>query len=316
MQSPHKKILIIKLGAFGDFVQAFGVMRAIRKAHPTAFISLLTTSPFVDLALSSGYVDECHIDVRPKWYELKAWVDLSRWLNVSSFERVYDLQNNDRTSLYFKLFYHRPEWVGVAKGASHRNTSPQRVRGHGFDGHVQTMALANITGVEVDDLSWMDADLSRFNLQNPYVLLVPGSAPEHAEKRWPAKYYGELAGKLWGKYNLRPVLIGTSSEKDVIRKIIEICPEVLDLSGQTQIRDLPALARNAVAALGNDTGPMHVIGPTGVPSLVLFSSVSNPVRHKPLGKNVFALQDDKLDDLSVNKVMDEFYSRLLKAAHA
>ena len=118
MQSPHKKILIIKLGAFGDFVQAFGVMRAIRKAHPTAFISLLTTSPFVDLALSSGYVDECHIDVRPKWYELKAWVDLSRWLNVSSFERVYDLQNNDRTSLYFKLWLFAMLWATLLNSLS------------------------------------------------------------------------------------------------------------------------------------------------------------------------------------------------------
>lgn len=311
MQSPRERILIIKLGAFGDFVQTFGVMRAIRKAHPRAFITLLTTSPFVELAMSSGYVDECHVDVRPRWYELKAWADLSRWLNVASFQRVYDLQNNDRTSLYFKLFHRKPEWVGVAKGASHRNSSPDRIKGHGFDGHIQTMALANITDIEVDDLSWMDADLSRFNVEDPYVLLVPGSAPEHVEKRWPAKFYGELAAGLWSKHRLRSVLIGTSAEKDVIQEIVRICPEAMDLSGKTQIQDLPALARNAKAAIGNDTGPMHVIGPTGVSSLVLFSSVSNPVRHKPLGQNVFVLQANSLDDLSVSQVMDEFCSRLL-----
>jgi ADP-heptose:LPS heptosyltransferase len=312
VQVPQEKILVIKLGAFGDFVQALGVMRAIRQAHSTAHITLLTTKPFVDIAISSGYVDECHIDVRPKWHQLKAWAELSRWLNISSFWRVYDLQNNDRTALYYKLFLDKPEWVGVAKGASHRNISPRRTQGHGFDGHIQTMSLAGITDIEIDDLSWMKTDIDRFNLKEPYVLFVPGSAPGHIEKRWPARSYGELAKELWTEYRVRAVLIGTSAEKNVIQDIVKICSEAINLSGQTRIDDLPALARGAQAAVGNDTGPMHVIGPTGLPSLVLFSAYSNPNRHKPLGKNVFVIQEENLADLSVSMVLSELYTKLPK----
>ena len=314
MQPLQEKILIIKLGAFGDFIQAMGVMRAIRQVHSQAHITLLTTKPFVNLALSSRYVDECYVDVRPKWYQLKVWAGLSRWLNGQSFQRVYDLQNNDRTSLYFKFFQRKPEWVGVAKGASHRNISPQRTQGHVFDGLLQTVAKADILNVEIDDLSWMESDVSKFPLSEPYVLLVPGSAPGHPEKRWPAAFYGEIAQILWSEYQIRPVLIGTASEKDVIENILHCCPEAKNLAGETQIQDLPALARGAVAALGNDTGPMHVIGPTGIPSLVLFSSYSNPVRHRPLGANVFVLQEKELEDLTVGTVMDEIRSRLLATA--
>ena len=54
--TPH--ILVIKLAALGDFVQALGPCAAIRQHHKDARITLLTTAPFEDLARQSGYFDE------------------------------------------------------------------------------------------------------------------------------------------------------------------------------------------------------------------------------------------------------------------
>jgi hypothetical protein len=50
-----KRILIIKLAALGDFVQAFGPFAAIRAYHPESHITLLTTPPYVALALHPAY---------------------------------------------------------------------------------------------------------------------------------------------------------------------------------------------------------------------------------------------------------------------
>ena len=41
----YRRILVIKLGALGDFVQALRAMAEIRRAHPGAKITLLTTPP-------------------------------------------------------------------------------------------------------------------------------------------------------------------------------------------------------------------------------------------------------------------------------
>ena len=41
-----RRVLVIKLGALGDFMQALGAMRVVRATHPTARITLLTTEPF------------------------------------------------------------------------------------------------------------------------------------------------------------------------------------------------------------------------------------------------------------------------------
>lgn len=304
-----KNILVIKLGALGDFIQALGPMAAIRRHHPHDRITLLTTKPFEAFARESGYFDEVILDGKPRWYEFKKWIALRDQFHAARFDRVYDLQNNDRTGLYFKLFIApKPEWVGIAKGASHQNTSPDRTKGHAFEGHVQTLGLAGIKNIEVDTLDWMQADLSQLDLKKPYVLIVPGSAPQHPQKRWPSKQYGELAVEL-AKKGYQPVIIGTKIEQEIAGKIISVCKDAYDLTGKTGLKDIVVLARGAAAAIGNDTGPMHMIGPTGCPSVVLFSSYSNPVKHRPKGANVDVIQVGNLEVLEVATVLKKFKPR-------
>ncbi len=297
------RILVIKLGAFGDFVQAFGPMRAIRRHHPDAHITLLTTKPFAELAHACGLFDSILFDPRPTWYQPAAWVALKRQLNGGKFKRVYDLQNSDRTALYFKLFSPKPEWVGAAKGASHENASPLRSAGHAFEGHQQTLALAGITDVSIDDLSWMTAETARFDLPALYVLVVPGASPKRPLKRWPADHYGMLCRQLH-EAGYTPVIIGAAADAHIAAAIKETCANAIDLTGRTQMTDIPALARNAAFAVGNDTGPIHMIAPTGCKTLVLFSKDSNPVKHKPLGAQVYTMTKDDLAGLAPESVMD------------
>lgn len=295
-------ILVIKLSALGDFIQALGPMAAIRKHHPNAHITLLTTRPFEKFARQCGYFDEIWLDDRPKIFNPKGWLALTKKLNNGRFIRVYDLQNNDRTALYLKLFKHKPEWVGAARGASHRNASPERTAGHAYDGHVQTLALAGISAIEIDRLEWMTGDLSDFALKDPYILLVPGCAPQHPQKRWPDENYAALAIYLIEK-GYQPVLIGTQNDAEVTDFIAGQCPQALNLTDQTTFEQIATLGRSAAGCIGNDTGPMHLIAATACPSIVLFSGYSNPVRHAPKGEHVKILQEKSLKDLSLDTVI-------------
>lgn len=299
----QERLLVIKLGALGDVIQALGPMAAIRRHHSRSHITLLTTKPYEDLLRRSGYADDILIDARPRWHDIRGWRDLRRRLNRGQFTRVYDLQNNDRTSFYLRLFSFRPEWVGAARGASHRNTSPERTAGRAFEGHVQTLALAKIKDVKLDDLSWMTGKYAAdFGIPEPYVLLVPGSAPDRPEKRWPPEYYAQMAQNFTHR-NIRSVILGTRADSTAAATIRQTCPEAFDLTEKTSLMDIACLARNAGGAIGNDTGPMHIIAATGCPSIVLFGLHSNPARHAPMGPAVICLQKDNSFDLSVLDVM-------------
>lgn len=300
-----EKILIIKLGALGDFIQAFGPIAAIRQHHSGAHVTLLTTAPYKDLAAQSGYFNSIIIDEKPKWHNVTGWMKLGKKLAAENFSRVYDLQNNDRTSFYLRLFpaHKRPEWVGAAPRASHRNTSPERTAGHAFDGHVQTLALAGIKNITIDPLNWLKADISAFAIQSPYVLLVPGSAANRTEKRWPIPYYLALAQSL-EKRGFQIVVLGSSAEKDLALFLADGVSSLIDLSGRTTFGHIATLARHAAYAIGNDTGPMHLIAATGCRSLVLFSGASNPLRHAPKGEKVAILQEKSLKDLKPETVLE------------
>ena len=299
-----ERILVIKHGALGDFVLAFGPFKAIRRHHPHARIVLLTTAPYADFAAESGLFDEIWIDERASLF--RPWKTLAtiRRIARARFTRVYDLQTSTRTDSYFSLLppWRRPQWNGTARGASHRYDDSRRASMHTLERQAAQLAVAGIDDVRLPDLSWVARDTSRFGLPRRYVLLVPGGSAHRLEKRWPARKYGRLADALH-QHGLTSVLIGAEAEVDVIRDIRKYCPSALDLTGATDFGDIVALARRATSAVGNDTGPMHLIAASGAPSVVLFSSASDPARARPRGRAVRVLQRNDLAVLSVDEVV-------------
>jgi ADP-heptose:LPS heptosyltransferase len=306
----QENILVIKLGALGDFIYALGPMAAIRKHHNVARVTLLTTKPFEKMGRECGYFDDVIVDKKPKYFDIFGWLSLRKTLNQGQFSRVYDLQNNDRTEVYLKLFSPCPEWVGAAKGASHRNASPERVTGHAFLGHTQTLALGGIENVVLDPLLWMKGEAHTFALLPPYVLIVPGCSPTHPEKRWPVEHYRTVIAKLV-RHGYQAVILGTKDDAEATGKIMRgfLEKDVVDLTGRTSLFDIPDLARGAVVAIGNDTGPMHICAVTGCPVVMFFSNqTSSIIKHAPpKSDGVFAFERDDLKDISAQMAIDAFF---------
>ncbi|MBI3452815.1 MAG: glycosyltransferase family 9 protein [Rhodospirillales bacterium] len=284
-------ILVIKLGALGDVIQALGPMAAIRAHHSQARIMALTAKAFAPLIAASPYADEVWIDARPAFWNLGGIARLRTRLRAGNFSRVYDLQTSDRSSFYFRLFPSRarPQWSGIARGCSHPHANPARDRMHTIDRQADQLAIAGIARVPPPDIAWLRADIARFALPRPFGLLIPGGSARRPEKRWPAARYGELAKKLAGR-GLTPVVIGLPEEAPLATEIAAICPTVRDLTGQTSLAEIAALARAAAVAVGNDTGPMHLSAVVGCHSVVLFSAASDPALCAPRGARVTVLR--------------------------
>jgi ADP-heptose:LPS heptosyltransferase len=296
-------ILVLKLGALGNVVLSLSAFAAIRRYHPGARITLLTTAPYAGWMAASPWFDSVLTDTRPAWWNLAAVLRLRGLLREGHFDRVYDLQTSARSSHYFRLFPPggRPEWSGIAPGCSHPDRAPDRDRIHDIDRQHGQLRQAGITDTPPADLSWCRGDIARFALKRPFALLAPGSAPHRLLKRWPAAHYRILATWLT-REGITPVVIGSAAERALAG---EICagttlpgdtgtgvpasrPGVTppgaaarNLTGQTSFGDLADLGRAAVLAIGNDTGPMHLLATAGCPSLVLFSRDSDPSRCVP-----------------------------------
>ncbi len=302
-QLSQQKILVIKLGALGDFVQATGPMAAIRAHHWGAEITLLTTAPFAELARAAPYFDRVWIDARPSPFDLAGLWRLRAKLRDAGFTRVYDLQTSSRSSNYFHLMGpgNRPEWSGIAQGASHPHSNPARDAMHTLERQAEQLRLAGINEVPPPDLSWAAGDARKFALPRPYILLVPGGAKHRLDKRWPAGRYALLAN-VAAKAGLTPVIIGGLDEREAGREIARACPAVRDLTGRTSFGDIVALAQSCAYAVGNDTGPMHLIVAAGARATVLYSGASDPALTQPRGAAVTVLRRKNLALLSVDEV--------------
>ena len=300
---PGSGILVIKLGALGDFIHALGPMQAIRDHHAEARITLLTRPTYHELARRSDLFDAIQSDQEPEIWNIAGLLRLRRSLRSAQYTRVYDLQTSDRTGLYYRLLGPgaRPEWSGIVPGCSHYHHYTRPTLIHTIDRQAEQLRIAGIPNVPRPDLSFMDGVIGRFDLPDRFVLLVPGSSPRMAIKRWPAAAYGELAVRL-ARRGLTPVVLGGAEEADAIAAILALCPEAISLQGQTTIFDIPALSRQAVGCAGNDTGPMHMAAMAGCPTVAIFSTASFPDKAAPRGPAVTVLVRERLSDLPVDEV--------------
>jgi ADP-heptose:LPS heptosyltransferase len=303
MATAEERILVIKLAALGDIVQALGPFAAIRRHHAAARITLLTTAPYAPLMRRAPCFDSVSEDTRPRWSDLRGWRDLRRWLRGGGFSRVYDLQTSDRSSFYFRLFWPGPwpEWSGIARGCSHPHANPRRDFLHTVERQADQLRMAGIAEVPAADLDWIAADVEHLDPGGRLALLVPGGAPHRPAKRWPVEAYGELASRLAAR-GLTPLVLGSESETAVGRRIVEACPSARDLTGRTDLVDLVGLARRAAFAVGNDTGPMHLIAAAGCRSVILYSAESDPALCGQRGPAVDILRRADLAALAVDEV--------------
>ena len=306
------KILVIKLSALGDFVLAFPAFERIRAAHPGAKITLLTTPPYESLAKSSPFFDKVETDGRPRGPA--GWLALVLRLRRERFDRVYDLQNNDRTNLYFQaLRPFPPAWSGVAAGASLPHSNRARMDMHALERQAEQLQAAGIwpdaptrpLSAAPPDISWILAKAPKARAApippRPVVLLIPGSSAHRPQKRWPIDHYGRLAKGLQAA-GFDIVIVGALAESELAHAIQRHAPRARDLTGRTDFAQIAVLGARAALAVGNDTGPVHLIAAAGAPTIALFSSASDPALCGPRG-HVTVFQAPDLADVEVETVL-------------
>lgn len=313
--SPRKveKILVIKLSALGDFVLALAAMKKIREAHRKAHITLLTTPPFEALAKTCPYFNRVETDGRPE--NFGQWMALRKRIRAAGYDRVYDLQTSAHSGRLFQTLRPKPPaWSGIAFGCALPHKNPLRNSMHTLERQADQLMYAGIWPdaptepgtAPVPDLSWIwknqpaERPVPGAVKPRPYVMFVPGGSAHRPEKRWPVEKYGELARILYSK-GFDIVIIGGPQETPLAHAIQREVPRARDLTGRTDFARIAILGAKAALAVGNDTGPLHLAAAAGAPTVVLFSSASDPALSAPRGQ-VAVLRAERLSDLAVATV--------------
>ena len=316
-----KKVLVIQAGSIGEFVLSLAAMKRIRQAHPHAKITLLTVPQFEALAKASPYFNRIETTARPG--SPGEWLALRGEIKQARYDRVYDLESSPSSRFLFQLLRpFPPAWSGAAPGARLRHRNPGRERMHTLERHAEQLMVAGawpdapITPGDAPppDLSWIlrrapeARPVPGAAAPKPFVLMVPGGGENRPEKRWPVARYAELARQLKARgYDI--VIIGGPQESAMARAIQKTVGQARDLTGRTDFAQIAVLGARAVLAIGNNTGPMHLIAAAGAPTIALFDGAADTLLSAPRG-HVAVIQAPTLAELPVETVATAAWSLL------
>lgn len=102
-------------------------------------------------------------------------------------------------------------------------------------------------------------------------IAVGAGAAYGSAKCWPPERFAQALNQLQRERDADVVLFGTPAESEVSAAIqAGLARPAVDLTGRTQIAELPALLSRCSAFLGNDSGAMHVAAAVGLPVVAVF----------------------------------------------
>ena len=304
-------ILIIKHGALGDLIQITSSLKSIRQKYPDSKITLLTDIKFKFFSDRIIFVDEIIYENRPSFFRIDKWLTIILKIIKRRFNIVFDLQNSDRTSVYYffiKLFNSKTVWSGNRRGGKLKY-HPKNFESIPIKDRIKNqLVLMDIEIYDKPDISWM-MKKNIINLpNNDFVILLPGSSPEHKHKRWPAEKFAELANYLKEK-KIDSIILGQShSEGEELKKIKLLAPKIIDFSDQ-DLDCLATTASKAIGAIGNDTGPTFVAAAAGCPITWLLSNHTDPNITQLLGSKVNTLKKDNIIDITIDEVKNNLAFR-------
>jgi heptosyltransferase-2 len=109
--------------------------------------------------------------------------------------------------------------------------------------------------------------------------LFPGAnAPA---RRWPAERFGAAARALLAD-GVRVAVLGGVGERGLTSEVAAAADGAVDLGGRTDLVDLAAVLSLCDLVVTNDTGPMHLAGAVGTPTVSLWGS-SDPEEVRQAG---------------------------------
>ena len=123
-----------------------------------------------------------------------------------------------------------------------------------------------------------------------WIVVNPNASSLIAVRKWPLDRYAALIERLLGDSRNVCIITGTAAERDAARFIVDRVPSdrVVDMTGETTLRDLIDLFNVSSLLITNDSGPAHFAALTDIAVLVFFGP-ETPRLYGPLSRRCTTL---------------------------
>ncbi|GIC33872.1 ADP-heptose:LPS heptosyltransferase [Vibrio cholerae] len=285
--SPPKSVCFLRLSAIGDVCHAVAAVQALQKHWPETKVTWIIGKVEAQLLQGLDNVELIVFDKKAGWAGMKSvW----RQLKGRRFDALVHMQLALRASLLtlgiraqYKVGFHRKrakegQWLFTNCKITDTESS------HVLDSF---FSFIEYLGVPRSQPTWslpitpQDHAFARQQLQDkPSVIICPAASKD--ERNWPTAHYAEFADYVVSQ-GYQVVLCGSPAprEQQLANQIADLMTQpVVNLVGQTSLKQLAALLGEAKLVLAPDSGPAHIATTQATPVLGLYAH-SNPKRTGP-----------------------------------
>lgn len=301
-------ILVIKMSALGDVIQALPVISVLKEGFQGSRIHWLVEEAAEPVVRCHPGVDRVLVSRRSAWPKQlrrpETWpaaISQIRAL-VSELRKPYDLAIDLQGLLKSGI------WMGLAKAqrkvgfrwARERlnrlflNEAVGGINGelHAVEKYLQLTAWLGCPKVKKPEFGLRAPQESKSRMRSllasqgwdpdsPWAVLVPSA--RWPSKRWSQMGFAKLGDRLAGSLGLQVALVGVGQDRPLLEGIRgKMLNRSLNLAGSTDIPALMAMLEMAKVVVSTDSGPMHMAAALGTPVVALFGPTA-PWRTGPYG---------------------------------
>ncbi len=300
-----KSILVIKFWGMGSMILAGPVFKTLRKSYPDAKIHLATMASNKAVSELLRLADEtlC-LDVSGSTAAVPFKITrfLTRLRKIRP-DAVVDLEYLTRFSALVSYISGAPIRVGfhswdVWRGNLHNRRVAFSPYWHVTDNFLNlAIHLSGKDEIEkkldlpVTDGAKREAqqaiEQAGIGQDEKILLINPNASTMALERRWPEEYFIDLIERINDRRLGRPVLIGAPDEADFVRNLHNrtASPEkTVNMAGALSLLGLTGMISRASLLITNDSGPLHLAGIIGTPTVSFFGP-ETPLLYGPVGKN-------------------------------
>ncbi|OUU23545.1 MAG: hypothetical protein CBC13_05120 [Planctomycetia bacterium TMED53] len=305
-----QRILVIRLSALGDVVQAMPALEALGRLFPDAEIDAVTESLSFPLLRRHPRLKNVicfpRTEIRRHWRTAETrgqareqLADLRSILHQNYYDLIVDWQSNLRSAFIRMQTRHRhvlqlhpadggelPKWwygwrPRKAAGRVHRiERAMHLVRELGYSGETPQGEIS----IADSSLTLTDKELAAVPL-----LLHPFVSAFGRFKEWPLTYWKELAAELTEAGHVVWLSGGPGERESLAQLALEVGSSVAVAPETQNTADLAALVQQSRAVVAADTGIIHLASLLGIPAMGLYGP-KDPAIHGPTGTNSMVLR--------------------------
>lgn len=303
------KILFIRIDRIGDLVLSVPALKALKKAFPSAQLSVLTSHSNHSILTNNPYVDAV---IRYDFREgIREEISCLKGLRGEKFDLVIDPYfGYELRTAWIAYFSQAPIRVGYRSYGReiffNQTVSLNDEAQHFLDltlGILQPLSIEQTERrpeifLKVEEKEWAREWLIKNGIgKKPIVGIHPGA--HYQTQRWPSVKFAELAKRLSVDEDIDMILFGGPKDEYLISEIQSAANENFTLFHTHDLRCFAALLSCCTALVCNNSGPLHMAVALNI-STVSTMGPTNANRWKPLGEMHQVIRIDDLPCIGCN----------------